>query len=70
MIGYPTYRFNRAGSQVRVENAEEDRALQGEWFDHPPTDESIAVVLDDDVMDDVDAMIEEETKASKKKKKK
>lgn len=61
---YPTYRFNKSGSQLRVENEEEDRALAGEWFDHPPTEDEadtrFPVSTRVDETDEVDAMLAEE----------
>ena len=58
-VTYPTYRYSRGGASVRVENEQEDRALKGEWFDHPPTEKDI----DDrftNVPDPIDEMISEE----------
>lgn len=69
---YPTYRFNKEGAQVRVENEIEDRALDGEWFDHPPTREEVDDRFADDI-DDTDAMLADEdadeSGTTKKKKK-
>ena len=68
-VSYPCYRFPRSGDPRRVENEEEDRALVGEWFDHPPTEDEV----DDrfpESDDPVDAMVEEENGKKKSKKKK
>ena len=67
-MAYPTYRYNRAGQSVRVEDEQADRDLVGDWFDHLviAEDELDLRFVDDD---DVDKMLEEETANDKSKKK-
>jgi hypothetical protein len=63
---YPCYRFNRSGQSVRVEDEHEDVALDGDWFDTPPSEESEPMARDaaDDRTDDVDTMLAEESRAT------
>lgn len=67
-LWYPTYRFNRSQSQVQVEDEAADRALVGEWFDHPPTEASEPIVHV--TRDAVDDMVDEEVADGDTKKKK
>jgi len=67
-VSYPTYRFPRSGNPVRVEDEQADRALIGEWFDHPPTEEEEDTRFPESG-DPVDAMLDEENGKKKTRKK-
>jgi hypothetical protein len=72
-VWYPCYRY-QAHTSVRVESEREDRALQGVWFDHPPTSDEHEDVraswMTTSDRDDVDVMLSEEAASLEIEKKK